>query len=61
MVCEDFEFKISMCVDPMLWRVRTLRFQSSPVRELCAVACEDFSFFKVPLGVDSVLWCVRTV
>ena len=64
-----------MCVDPVLWRVRTLSFQSSPVRGFCAVACEDFEFskflcvwalccgvealkfFKVPLCVDSVLWC----
>ena len=28
---------------------------------LCAVVCEDFKFFKVPLCVGSVLWCVGTL
>ena len=45
---KTLSFKIPMCVDTMLWRVRTLRFQSSTVCELCAVACEDFSFSKFP-------------
>ena len=30
----------------VLWRVRTLSFQSSPRCGLCVVVCEDFEFLK---------------
>ena len=54
-------FKVPMCVGSMLWRVRTLSFQSSTVCGPCAVVCGDFEIFhKVPLRVGPVLWCVRT-
>ena len=28
---------------------------------LCAVVCEYFEFFKVPMCVGPVLWCVGTL
>ena len=28
---------------------------------ICVVVCKDFEFFKVPLCVGSVLWCVGTL
>ena len=43
-VCEDLEFSEFPCVGSVLWRVRTLSFQSSHLCELCAVVCEDFEF-----------------
>ena len=55
-------FKVPMCVGSMLWRVRTLSFQSSTVCGPCAVVCGDFEIFhKVPMCVDPVLLRVRTL
>ena len=46
LVCEDLEFSEFPCVGSVLWRVRTLSFQSSPRCGLCVVVCEDFEFLK---------------
>ena len=43
-VCGDFEIFQSSHVCSMLWFVRTLSFQSSPVCGPCAVACVDSEF-----------------
>ena len=63
MLCcvKTLSFKVPLCVGSILWRVRTLSFQSSPVCGPCAVVCGDFEIFhKIPLCVGPVLWCVRT-
>ena len=58
---KTLSFKAPTYVGSMLWRVRTLSFQSSSVCGPCAVVCGDFEIFhKVPLCVVPVLWCVRT-
>ena len=52
-----------MCVDPVQWRART-KFSKLPCAWiLCRLCCGVWGrwVFKVPLGVDSVLWCVRTL
>ena len=45
-VCGNIEIlhKVTLCVGPVVWCVRTWSFQSSPVCMPCAVAREDFKF-----------------
>ena len=46
-VCEDSESsKFPCALGSVLWRVRTLSFQSSPRCGLCVVVCEDFEVLK---------------